>query len=243
MLLKLSGEMFAGDKEWGFDHPTIFQLAVRIAEIHKMGVVLGIVVGGGNIFRGTKDAPPEMDAVARSEECIDLLKQADQIGMLATVMNSLALQSALERLQVETRVMSAIELRSIAESYIKRRSDRHFDKNRVVVFAAGSGNPFFTTDTAAALRASEMKADLLVKATKVDGIYDSDPITNKTARKFSRISYREVLSRDLKVMDATAVAFCSEHDIPIAVVDINAPDVLLHLVNGEEVGTRLDKDR
>ena len=232
MLLKLSGEMFAGDKEWGFDHPTIFQLAVRIAEIHKMGVVLGIVVGGGNIFRGTKDAPPEMDAVA-----------ADQIGMLATVMNSLALQSALERLQVETRVMSAIELRSIAESYIKRRSDRHFDKNRVVVFAAGSGNPFFTTDTAAALRASEMKADLLVKATKVDGIYDSDPITNKTARKFSRISYREVLSRDLKVMDATAVAFCSEHDIPIAVVDINAPDVLLHLVNGEEVGTRLDKDR
>ncbi len=232
MLLKLSGEMFAGDKRRGFDYPTITQLASQIVSVKKMGIKMGVVVGGGNLFRGAKDAAPEMDAVA-----------ADQIGMLATVMNSLALQSTLERLGVETRVMSAIDLRSIAESYIKRRMDRHFEKERVVVFAAGSGNPFFTTDTAAALRASEMQADLLVKATKVDGIYDSDPKKNKQAHRFTHISYDEVLSRGLKVIDATAVAFCREHDISIAVVDIHVPDVLCRLIRGEQVGTRLGEGK
>lgn len=226
IMLKLSGEVFGGESGRGFDHGTISGLASQVLGLTQLGVQLGVVVGGGNIFRGTRSAPPGMDRVA-----------ADHMGMLSTVINSIFLQDALEHQGVPTRVMSAIEMRAIAEPYIKRRADRHLEKNRVIIFAAGTGNPFFTTDTAAALRASEIGAQLLVKGTKVDGVYDKDPARHDDAKRFSELTYNDVLSKDLAVMDATAVAFCKDNSIPILVLDINRPEALVAAVRGQPVGT------
>jgi len=226
VLLKLSGEIFGGAKGSGFDYPAINGLASQVAVASRLGVRLGVVVGGGNIFRGTSSAPPGMDRVA-----------ADHMGMLATVINAICMQDALERLEVQTRVMTAIEIRQIAEPYIKRRADRHMEKGRVVIFAAGTGNPFFTTDTAAALRASEMGAQVLIKATKVDGVYDKDPNKYPDAVRYDQVGYHEVLNRDLKVMDSTAVAFCKDNHIPILVLDIRQQDALKTAVYGRSVGT------
>ena len=226
VLVKLSGEVFGGKRGSGFDHEVIDGLARQVKEVYGLGSLIGLVVGGGNIFRGTRSAPVGMDRVA-----------ADHMGMLATVINGIFLQDALERHGLETRLMTAIEMRSIAEPYIKRRMERHLEKRRVVIFAAGTGNPYFTTDTAAALRASEMCADVLIKGTKVDGVYDKDPVQHPDARRFEKLSYQEVLSRDLNVMDGTAVAFCKENRIPILVLNIEQPDALFRAVRGETVGT------
>lgn len=226
VLLKLSGEIFGGKTGSGFDYTAINKLAAQVVEVSRLGVHLGLVVGGGNIFRGTSSAPPGMDRIA-----------ADHMGMLATVINAICMQDALERHGVRTRVMTAIEIRSIAELYIKRRADRHLEKKRVVIFAAGTGNPYFTTDTAAALRASEMSAQVLIKATKVDGIYDKDPAKFPDAVRFESLAYSEMLSRDLGVMDATAVAFCKDNSIPILVLDIGVSCALTAAVAGEKVGT------
>jgi uridylate kinase len=204
----------------------IDSLARQVQAVYGLGAQIGLVVGGGNIFRGTRSAPEGMDRVA-----------ADHMGMLATVINAIFLQDSLERHGLETRVMSAIEMRSIAEPYIKRRMERHLEKGRIVIFAAGTGNPYFTTDTAAALRASEMEAEVLVKGTKVDGVYTKDPIKYPDAERFETLTYQEVLRRDLNVMDGTAVAFCKENRIPILVVNIEQPDVLYRAVLGEPVGT------
>jgi len=226
VLLKLSGEMFGGKSGSGFDYPAVNRLAQQIEGVTELAAKVGVVVGGGNIFRGSSSAPPGMDRVA-----------ADHMGMLATVINAICLQDALERLGVKTRVMTAIEIRSIAEPYIKRRADRHMDKGRVVIFAAGTGNPYFTTDTAAALRASEMGAEVLIKGTKVDGVYDKDPMRFPDAVRYETLGYHEVLSRDLKVMDSTAVAFCKDNAIPILVLDIAMENALLLALRGEPVGT------
>ena len=226
VLLKLSGELFGGERGSGFDYPAINGLAGQIAAVSRLGVHLGVVVGGGNIYRGTSSAPPGMDRVA-----------ADHMGMLATVINAICMQDALERVDVQTRVMTAIEIRQIAEPYIKRRADRHLQKGRVVIFAGGTGNPYFTTDTAAALRASEMGAQVLIKATKVDGVYDKDPNQFSDAVRFGEVGYNEVINRDLKVMDATAVAFCKDNGIPILVLDIRQPDALTLAIAGRPVGT------
>ena len=226
ILLKLSGEIFGGEAGSGFDYPVINGLAEQVASAVRLGVSLGVVVGGGNIYRGTSSAPPGMDRVA-----------ADHMGMLATIINAICMQDALERLEVQTRVMSAIEMRQIAEPYIKRRADRHLEKGRVVIFAGGTGNPYFTTDTASALRASEMGAKLLIKATKVDGVYDKDPKRHADAVRFDEVGYSEVLHRDLKVMDATAVAFCKDNRIPILVLDIRRAGALADAVCGRGVGT------
>jgi len=226
ILLKLSGEMFGGKAGLGFDYDAINAVAQQVKSLWERGVQIGLVVGGGNIFRGAGSGQPGMDRVA-----------ADHMGMLATVINALCMQDALERIGVQTRVMSAIEMRAIAEPYIKRRADRHLEKGRVVIFAAGTGSPFFTTDTAAALRASEMSAQLLIKATKVDGVYDKDPRRYKDAVRFDRLTFGEVLSRDLKVMDATAIAFCKDHGIPILVLDMEHPENLSKALEGGPVGT------
>jgi len=226
VLLKLSGEIFGGDRGTGFDYTAVDGLASQMAEVSRLGVHLGVVVGGGNIFRGSSSAPPGMDRVA-----------ADHMGMLATVINSICMQTALERMGVQTRVMTAIEMRQIAEPYIKRRADRHLEKGRIVIFAAGTGNPFFTTDTAAALRASEMGAQMLIKGTKVDGVYDKDPNKFRDAVRYEQIGYNEVLSRDLSVMDSTAVAFCKDNRIPILVLNIRQHGALAAAVAGQPVGT------
>jgi len=226
VLLKLSGEMFGGADGANFDYGRINTLAQQVAKAIRDGVQLGLVVGGGNIYRGTRSAPPGMDRVS-----------ADHMGMLATVINAICLQDALERMDVPTRVMTAIEIRSIAEPYIKRRADRHLSLKRAVIFAAGTGSPFFTTDTAAALRASEMNAQVLIKGTMVDGVYDKDPKKDPDAKRFDKLNYHEVLSRDLKVMDSTAVAFCKDNLIPILVLDIEKEDALSRAVRGEEIGT------
>jgi uridylate kinase len=226
VLLKLSGEIFGGKAGRGFDYGVINGLAAQVKYLHGLGVQVGLVVGGGNIFRGASSAQPGMDRVA-----------ADHMGMLATVINAICMQDALERVGVPTRVLSAIEMRAIAEPYIKRRADRHLEKGRVVIFAAGTGNPFFTTDTAAALRASEMNAQVLIKATKVDGVYDKDPEQHKDAVRFDRLTFGEVLNRDLKVMDATAIAFCKDYGIPILVLNIEQPENLRAAVEGKPVGT------
>jgi uridylate kinase len=226
VLIKLSGEVFGGKRGSGFDHDVIDGLARQVKDVYGLGSLIGLVVGGGNIFRGTRSAPEGMDRVA-----------ADHMGMLATVINGIFLQDALERHGLETRLMTAIDMRSIAEPYIKRRMERHLEKRRVVIFAAGTGNPYFTTDTAAALRASEMCADVLIKGTKVDGVYDKDPLKHPDAKRFEKLSYQEVLSLDLNVMDGTAVAFCKENRIPILVLNIEQPDALFRAVRGETVGT------
>jgi uridylate kinase len=228
ILLKLSGEALLGDKPYGVDPAFCMFIARQVAGLHALGAEVGIVVGGGNIFRGLAASATGMDRAI-----------GDYIGMLATVMNGLALQDALEQLDVPTRVMSAIAMNEIAEPYIRRRAIRHFEKGRVAIFVAGTGNPYFTTDTAAALRAVEIEAEVLLKATKVDGVYDADPATNPAARRYSRLGYADILRDQLKVMDAAAVSLCMENDLPIIVFDLNVPDNITRVALGEPVGTRI----
>jgi len=226
VLLKLSGEALAGKQGHGIHTSTIQQFASDVAEAHKLGIQMGIVIGGGNIFRG----------VAASAEGMDRAS-ADYMGMLATCINSLALQDALEKAGVPTRVQTAIEMHEIAEPYIRRRAIRHLEKGRVVIFGGGTGNPYFTTDTAAALRAMEINADVLMKATKVDGIYDKDPAKNTDAKKFDKISYLEVLNKGLKVMDLTAVSLCMDNKLPILSFDLNKKGNIARAVKGDAIGT------
>ncbi len=226
ILLKLSGEALLGSRQYGVDPDFCAFIAGQVAEVHGLGVQIGIVVGGGNIFRGLAAAAKGMDRAT-----------GDYIGMLATVMNALALQDAIEKAGVPTRVMSAIAMNEVAEPYIRRRAIRHLEKGRVVLLGAGTGNPYFTTDTAAALRAIEIHAEVILKATKVDGVYDSDPLTNSHAKRFERLSYREVLEKRLRVLDATAVSLCMENDTPIVVFDLNQPRNITRVAIGEPVGT------
>ena len=226
VLVKLSGEALMGSQNFGIDGAVAAQIAREVAEIRAIGVELAIVIGGGNIFRGVKASAVGMDRA-----------QADYMGMLATVINALALQDALERVGVQTRVVSAIEMRAVAEPFIRRRAIRHIEKGRVVVFAAGTGNPYFTTDTAAALRAMEIKAEVILKATKVDGIYTADPVTDPGATKFDTLSYLEVLDRRLKVMDATAVSLCMDNKLPIVVFNLRRPGNMKRAILGEPIGT------
>ena len=226
VLLKLSGEALAGNQGHGIHNPTIKQFASDVADAHKLGVQMGIVIGGGNIFRGVAASA---DGMYRAS--------ADYMGMLATCINSLALQDALEKAGVPTRVQTAIEMHEIAEPYIRRRAIRHLEKGRVVIFGAGTGNPYFTTDTAAALRAMEINAEVLMKATKVDGIYDKDPVKHKDAKLFQQLSYLEVLNKDLKVMDLTAVSLCMDNKLPILSFNLNTPGNIARAVKGEKVGT------
>ncbi|MBX3019349.1 MAG: UMP kinase [Bdellovibrionaceae bacterium] len=226
ILLKLSGEALGGASGSGINTTTIKQIAGDVAEAYRAGVQMGIVIGGGNIFRG----------VAASAEGMDRAS-SDYMGMLATVINALALQDALEKENVPTRVQTAIQMAEIAEPYIRRRAMRHLEKNRVVIFGAGTGNPYFTTDTAAALRAMEINAQVLMKATKVDGIYDKDPVKHADAVKFDKISYIDVLNRGLKVMDMTAVSLCMDNKLPILSFDLNNKGNILRAVQGETIGT------
>ncbi|MBT3365376.1 MAG: UMP kinase [Flavobacteriales bacterium] len=228
ILLKLSGEALMGDKEFGLDNKQLKAFAEEIKMVVATGVQVSIVIGGGNIFRGLKGASEGMDRV-----------QADYMGMLATVINGLALQSALESINVHTRLQSAIEMDQIAEPFIRRRAIRHLQKGRVVIFSAGTGNPYFTTDTGATLRAVEMEADVILKGTRVDGIYSADPEKDSAATKFDNISFDEVFKRGLTVMDMTAVTLSSENKLPIVVFNMNIPGNLLRLVNGENIGTRV----
>ena len=231
VLLKLSGEALMGNQGYGLDSETIGRLAQGIKGIHDNGAEVAIVVGGGNIFRGLAGAASGMDRA-----------QADYMGMLATVINALALQDAFEHAGMQCRVMSAIEMHEVSETYIRRRATRHLEKGRVTIFAAGTGNPYFTTDTAAALRACEIGADCLMKATKVNGIYDKDPVAHADAVKFDTITYREVLTRDLKVMDATATALCHDNNMPIIVFDIEEENVFHRALLGESVGTTVIRE-
>ena len=226
VLLKLSGETLGGEEGSGFDYETIISLAENVIAVHNLDVEVGIVIGGGNIFRGSKPTAGNIGRVA-----------GDHMGMLATVINSICLQEMLEQRGVLTRVLSAIELNAIAEPYIKRRADRHLEKKRIVIFAAGTGNPFFTTDTAAVLRASEVGAEIVIKATKTNGVYDKDPLTHSDAIKYFKLNYDEVLNKNLQVMDATAIAFCRDNKLPIMVLDYREPDTILRAVCGESVGT------
>lgn len=226
ILLKLSGEALAADQGFGVDNERIHEIAAEIREVQELGVEIAIVVGGGNFFRGVAEQAREMDRVS-----------ADHMGMLATVINALALQDALEKQDIHTRVMSAIEMNQVAEPFIRRRAMRHLEKGRVVVFAAGTGNPYFSTDTAASLRAMEIKADAILKATKVDGIYDADPMKVAGANKFEQISYIEVLKQGLRVMDATAISLCRENNLPIVIFNLNGRGNIKRVVMGEKVGS------
>ncbi|MDO4690032.1 MAG: UMP kinase [Fusobacterium sp.] len=226
ILLKLSGEALMGEQEFGISADMIMMYSRQIKEIVELGVEVSIVIGGGNIFRGLSGADQGVDRVT-----------GDHMGMLATVINSLALQNSLEKLGVQTRVQTAIEMPKIAEPFIKRKAQRHLEKGRVVIFGAGTGNPYFTTDTAAALRAIEMNVDVVIKATKVDGIYDKDPVKYKDAFKYEKITYNEVLTKDLKVMDATAISLCRENKLPIIVFDSLKEGNLKKVVMGENIGT------
>jgi uridylate kinase len=226
ILLKLSGEALAAGRGFGVDGDRVHEISLEIAAIRDLGVEMAIVVGGGNFFRGVAQQARDMDRVS-----------ADHMGMLATVINSLALQDALEKCDVQTRVMSAIEMNQVAEPYIRRRAIRHLEKGRVVIFAAGTGNPFFSTDTAASLRAMEIKADVLLKATKVEGIYDADPVIAKDAVKFEQISYMEILRLGLKVMDSTAVSLCKDNNLPVIIFNLNRSGNILRVVSGEKVGS------
>jgi uridylate kinase len=231
ILLKLSGEALLGDRQYGVDPAFCTFIAEQVGEVHRLGVQVGIVVGGGNIFRGLAAAARGMDRAT-----------GDNIGMLATVMNGLALQDALERIGLPTRVLSAIAMNEIAEPYIRRRAVRHLEKGRVAIFVAGTGNPYFTTDTAAALRAVEIGAEVLLKATKVDGVYDADPVTNPDARRYAELGYADLLRDQLRVMDAAAVSLCMENDLPIVVFDLNQPDNVARVALGEPIGTRISSD-
>ncbi len=230
ILLKLSGEALMGDLDYGIDPKMIGRLAREIAEISKGGVQVAVVIGGGNIFRGAGLAEAGMDRVA-----------ADHMGMLATVINSLSLQDAIERLGVYCRVMSAIQIHQVCEDYIRRRAVRHLEKGRVVIFAAGTGNPYFTTDSAASLRASEINADLMLKATKVDGVYDSDPVKHPEAKRYDRLTYDEALARKLGVMDATALVMCRDNRIPLRIFNIYREGDLAKIMAGAEIGTLVER--
>jgi uridylate kinase len=226
VLLKLSGEALMGEQTYGIDPAVATQIARDVAEILGMGVETAIVIGGGNIFRGVAASARGMDRAT-----------ADYMGMLATVINALALQDALEQQNVVTRVVTAIEMRSVAEPFIRRRAIRHLEKGRVVVFGGGTGNPYFSTDTAAALRAMEIKADVILKATKVDGIYDADPMVKTDATRFDRISYQQVLEQGLKVMDATAISLCMDNRLPIVVFNLRTPGNIKRAITGEPIGS------
>jgi uridylate kinase len=226
ILLKLSGEALLGNRTYGVDPEFCAFIARQVGTVHASGVEVGIVVGGGNIFRGLAASARGMDRAT-----------GDYIGMLATVMNGLALQDAIERAGIPVRVMSAIAMNEIAEPYIRRRAVRHLEKGRVVIFVAGTGNPYFTTDTAAALRAVEIGASVLLKATKVDGVYDADPMTVPTARRYERLEYADLLRDQLRVMDAAAISLCMENDLPIVVFDLNQADNIARVARGEAVGT------
>ncbi len=226
ILLKLSGESLMGGKQFGIDANMVMQYAEEIKQMVDSGIEVAIVIGGGNIFRGIQAADNGIDRV-----------QGDYMGMLATVINSMALQSGLEKIGVYTRLLSAIEMKEIAEPFIKRRAVRHLEKGRVVIFGAGTGNPYFTTDTAAALRATEIGADVILKGTRVDGIYDSDPEKNPTAKRYDSISFNEVLAKKLNVMDLTAFTLCQENSIPIIVFDMNKQGNLKKVIDGEPIGT------
>jgi uridylate kinase len=226
ILVKLSGEALMGNSDYGIDPLFLKRLAAEVAAVRENGAEIAVVIGGGNLFRGAGLARAGMDRVT-----------ADQMGMLATVMNSLALQDALEQIGVFARVMSAIRINEVCEDYIRRRAVRHLEKGRITIFAAGTGSPFFTTDTAASLRAIEIEADLLLKATKVDGVYDSDPMLNPSARRYDRLTYDQVLDGRLNVMDATAIVLCRDHHLPLRVFNLNEPDALVRVARGEEVGT------
>lgn len=229
VILKVSGEALAGDKEFGINTNTIVEISQHIKEIRDLGVEVAIVVGGGNIWRG------------RSGEGMDRTT-ADHMGMLATVINALALQDALEYYDIPVRVQTAIEMRQIAEPYIRRKAIRHLEKGRIVIFASGTGNPFFSTDTTAALRAAEIEADVILLAKKVDGVYDSDPVTNPNAKKFKTLTYIDVLNKGLKVMDSTATSLCMDNGIPIVVFGLNNPENIKRAVLGEDIGTYVKED-
>jgi uridylate kinase len=222
----LSGEALAADRGFGVDVARLHEISQEILEVRELGVEVAIVVGGGNFFRGVAEQARNMDRVS-----------ADQMGMLATVINALALQDALENCEVQTRVMSAIEMNQVAEPYIRRRAIRHLEKGRVVIFGAGLGSPYFSTDTAASLRAMEIKADVLLKATKVEGIYDADPVITKDAVKFEQITYMEILRLGLKVMDSTAVSLCKDNNLPMIIFNMNRPGNIVRVVSGEKVGS------
>jgi uridylate kinase len=228
VLLKVSGEALMGKREFGLDNETVLAIAKDVKDVVAMGVEVSLVIGGGNIFRGIAGAAAGMDRA-----------QADYMGMLATVMNALAMQSALEKLEVPTRVQSAIPMHSVCEPYIRRRAEHHMEKGIVVIFAAGTGNPFFTTDTAAALRAAEMKCDALLKGTQVDGVYSADPRKDKDAQRFEELTYLEVLSKDLSVMDAAAISLSRENRLPILVFNIHAPGAFAAVMRGEGLFTRI----
>ena len=226
IMLKLSGEALAGPEGFGINGERAHAIAQRVKEVRDMGVQVGIVIGAGNLWRGRVGMGMGMDQAT-----------ADYMGMLGTVMNALALMDALEKLGVETRVQSAIEMRAVAEPYIRRRAIRHLEKGRVVIFGGGTGNPFFTTDTAAALRATEIGADVLIKATKVDGVYDRDPKLDKDAKKFDKLTYIDALSRRLQVMDSTAISLCMDNELPILVLDMWQPEHMVSAVMGDSIGT------
>ena len=226
ILVKLSGEALMGDSDYGIDPAFLKRLASEIASVRELGVEVAVVIGGGNLFRGAGLARAGMDRVT-----------ADQMGMLATVMNSLALKDSLESIGVFVRVLSAVRINQVCEDYIRRRAVRHLEKGRVCIFAAGTGNPFFTTDTAASLRAIEIEADLLLKATKVDGVYDSDPVVNPSARRYDRLTFDQVLDGRLNVMDATAIVLCRDNRLPLRVFDLNEAGALVRVARGEDVGT------
>jgi uridylate kinase len=226
ILLKLSGEALAANKGFGVDVTRVHDIAGEIADVHALGVQIAIVVGGGNFFRGVAEQARDMDRVS-----------ADHMGMLATMINALALQDALEKRDVFTRVMSAIEMNQVAEPFIRRRAIRHLEKGRVVVFGAGTGNPYFSTDTAASLRAMEIKADAILKATKVDGVYDADPMIVKDATMFQQITYLDIIKRGLKVMDTTAISLCKDNNLPIVIFNLNRAGNIRRVVTGEKIGS------
>ncbi|MEO7970071.1 MAG: UMP kinase [bacterium] len=233
VLLKISGEALMGEQNYGIDVDVARMVAEQLKAVHEMGVQIAVVVGGGNIFRGVSKSAGNMDRSA-----------ADYIGMLATVMNAVVLQDALEKVEVQTRVMSAIDIPQLAEPFIRRRAVRHLEKDRVVIFAAGTGNPYFTTDSAAALRALEIKADIILKATKVEGIYSADPMLDSTATRYDCITYQEVLERQLKVMDASAISLCMDNNLPIIVFNMRQPGNITRVLSGEAgVGTRVSVNK
>jgi len=231
ILLKLSGEALMGEKGYGIDALMVNYMAEEIKKAYSLGIEIAVVIGGGNIFRGVEAAEQGIERAT-----------ADYMGMLATVINALALQNALERIDINTRVQSAIEMRELAEPYIRRKAIRHLEKGRVVIFAAGTGNPYFTTDTAAALRAIEIGADVILKGTKVDGIYSSDPVKDKKAKKFDILTYMDVIRNSLKVMDSTAITLCMDNVLPIVVFNILKPDNLKKIILGEKIGTTVLKE-
>ena len=226
IVLKLSGEALAGERGFGLDAEKVALIVDEIVEVHALGVEIGVVVGGGNFFRGVEEQAKEMDRVS-----------ADSMGMLSTVINAIALQDSIERRGVQCRVMSAVYMNQLAEPYIRRRATRHLEKGRVVIFAAGIGNPFFSSDTAASLRAMEIKADVLLKATKVEGVYNADPVLDKGAVKYDEITYMEILRLGLKVMDLTAVSLCKDNNLPMIIFNMNQPGNIKRVVLGEKVGS------